>query len=38
MLNNNVNAKTLKSIEWLVTAIAVMHKIIRTGGKEVIQT
>jgi hypothetical protein len=26
---NNINAKTLKSIEELVTAIAVMHNIIR---------
>jgi transposase-like protein len=35
---NNVNAKTLKSIEELVTAIAIMHNIIRAGGEEVIPT
>jgi hypothetical protein len=35
---NNVNSKTLKSIEELVTAIAIMHNIIRTGGEEVIPT
>jgi transposase-like protein len=36
--HNNVNAKTLKSIEELVTAIAIMHNIIRAGGEEVIPT
>jgi hypothetical protein len=35
---NNVNSKTLKSIEELVTAIAIMHNIIRAGGEEVILT
>jgi hypothetical protein len=35
---NNVNAKTLKSIEELATAIAAMHNIIRAGGEEVIPT
>jgi transposase-like protein len=35
---NNVNAKTLKSIEELVTAIAIMHNISRAGGEEVILT
>ena len=35
---NNVNAKTLKSIEELVAAIAIMHNIIRAGGEEVIPT
>jgi transposase-like protein len=35
---NNVNAKTLKSIEELVTAIAAMHNIIRARGEEVIPT
>jgi transposase-like protein len=35
---NNINSKKLKSIEELVTAIAMMHNIIRTGGKEVIPT
>jgi hypothetical protein len=35
---NNVNAKTLRSIEELVTAIAIMHNIIKAGGGEVIPT
>jgi transposase-like protein len=35
---NNINAKTLKCLEELVTAIAAMHNIIRAGGKEVIPT
>jgi transposase-like protein len=35
---NNANSKTLKSIEELVTAIAIMHNIIRAGGEEVIPT
>jgi hypothetical protein len=35
---NNVNAKTLKSLEELVTAIAAMHNIIRPGKEEVIPT
>jgi hypothetical protein len=35
---NNVNAKTLKSIEELVTAIVIMHNISRAGGEEVIPT
>jgi transposase-like protein len=35
---NNINAKTLKSLEELVTAIAIMHNIIRAGGGEVIPT
>jgi hypothetical protein len=35
---NNVNSKTLKSIEELVAAIAIMHNIIRAGGEEVIPT
>jgi hypothetical protein len=35
---NNINAKTLKSIEELVTAIAMVHNIIRAGGEEVIPT
>jgi hypothetical protein len=29
---NNINAKKLKSLEELVTAIAAMHNIIRAGG------
>jgi transposase-like protein len=36
--HNNVNSKKLKSIEELVTAIAIMHNIIRAGGGEVIPT
>jgi transposase-like protein len=35
---NNVNSKKLKSIEELVTAIAIMHNIIKAGGGEVIPT
>jgi transposase-like protein len=38
MFYNNVNSKTLKSIEELVTAIATMHNFIRAGGEEVIPT
>ncbi len=33
---NNVNSKKLKSLEELVTAIAIMHNIIRAGGEEAI--
>jgi putative transposase len=35
---DKVNAKTLKSLEELVTTIATVHNIIRTGGEEVIPT
>jgi transposase-like protein len=35
---NNVNSKTLKSLEELVTAIAIMHNITRAGGEAVIPT
>jgi hypothetical protein len=35
---NNVNSKTLKSLEELVTAIAIMYNVIRAGGEEVIPT
>jgi transposase-like protein len=35
---NNINAKTLKSLEELVTAIVATHNIIRAGGEEVIPT
>jgi transposase-like protein len=35
---NNVNAKTSKSLEELVTEIAAIHNIIRAGGEEVIPT
>jgi hypothetical protein len=36
MFYNNINAKTLKSLEGLATTIAAMHNIIRAGGEEVI--
>jgi len=35
---NNINAKTLKSIEELVTVIVTTHNVIRTRGGEVIPT
>jgi hypothetical protein len=35
---NNVNSKKLKSVEELVTEIAVMYNFIRTGGEEAIPT
>jgi len=35
---NNINAKELKCLEELVTAIAAMHNIIRAKGEEVIPT
>jgi hypothetical protein len=35
---NNINAKTLKCLEELVTAIAAMHNVIRAVGEEVILT
>jgi hypothetical protein len=38
MFYNNVNSKELKCIEELITAIAIMHNIIRAGGEEVIPT
>jgi putative transposase len=38
MFYNNINAKTLKSLDELVTAIAAMHNIIRAGVEEVIPT
>jgi transposase-like protein len=38
MFYNNINAKTLKSLEELVTAIAATHNIIRARGEEVIPT
>jgi hypothetical protein len=36
--HNNVNSKKLKSLEESVTAIAIMHNIIRARGGEVIPT
>jgi hypothetical protein len=36
--HNNVNSKTLKSIEEIATAVAIVHNIIRAGGEEVILT
>jgi putative transposase len=38
MFYNDINAKTLKSLEELATAIAAMHNIIRPGLEEVIPT
>jgi hypothetical protein len=38
VFHNNVNSKTLKSLEELVTAIAAVHNIIRAGGEGVIPT
>jgi len=35
---NNVNAKKSKSVEELVTAIAIMHDVTRARGEEVILT
>ena len=36
--HNNVNSKTLKSIEEIVTAVAIVHNLVRIGGGEVIPT
>ena len=33
---NNVNSKTLKSIEEIATAVAIVHNLVRIGGGEVI--
>jgi transposase-like protein len=38
MFYNNINAKKLKSLEELATAIAATHNIIRAGAEEVIPT
>jgi transposase-like protein len=38
MFYNNINEKTLKSLEELITATVAMHNIIRAGGEEVIPT
>jgi hypothetical protein len=35
---NNVNSKTLKSIEEIATAVAIVHNLVRTGRGEVILT
>ena len=35
---NNVNSKTLKSIEEIATAVAIVHKLVRIGRGEVILT
>jgi hypothetical protein len=35
---NNVNSKKSKSVEELVTAIAIMHDVTRARGEEVIPT
>jgi transposase-like protein len=36
--HNNVNSKTLKSIEEIATAVAIVHNLVRIGGGEVIPT
>jgi hypothetical protein len=36
--HNNVDSKTLKSIEEIATAVAIVHKLVRTGRGEVIPT
>jgi transposase-like protein len=33
---NNINAKTLKSIEEIATAVAIVHNLVRIGRGEVI--
>jgi hypothetical protein len=35
---NNMSSKRLKCVEELVTAIAIMHNILRAGGEEIIPT
>jgi hypothetical protein len=36
--HNNVNSKTLKSIEEIATAVAIVHNLVRIGRREVIPT
>jgi hypothetical protein len=36
--HNNVNSRTLKSIEEIATAVAIVHNLVRTGRGEVIPT
>jgi hypothetical protein len=36
VFHNNVNSKTLKSIEEIATAVAIVHNLVRTGRGEVI--
>jgi hypothetical protein len=38
VFHNNVNSKTLKSIEEIAKAVAIVHNLVRTGGWEVILT
>jgi hypothetical protein len=38
VLHNNVNSKTLKSIEKIATALAIVHNLVRIGREEVIPT
>jgi len=35
---NNVNSKTLKSVEEIATAVAIVHNLVRIGRGEVIPT
>jgi hypothetical protein len=36
VFHNNVNSKTLKSIEEIATAVAIAHDLVRIGRREVI--
>ena len=36
--HNNVNSKTLKSIEEIAIVVAIVHNLVRIGGEEVIPT
>jgi transposase-like protein len=36
MFHNNLNSKTLKSIEEMATAVAIVHNLVRIGRVEVI--
>jgi hypothetical protein len=36
--HNNVNSKTLKSIEEIATAVAIVHNLVRIGRGDVIPT
>jgi hypothetical protein len=38
VFHNNINAKTLKGIEEIVTAVAIVHNLVRIGKGEVIPT
>jgi hypothetical protein len=38
VFHNNVNSKTLKSIEEMTSAVVIMHNLVRIGREEVIPT